>query len=652
VRTLKLPLFLCISLLITLAACGGGGNSGKNISVSLSGASATILPNGTFNLTASVSGDSSNAGVTWSSSGAGGVLSNLTTTSATYTAPNFPPDPASVTITATSIANTTKSASVTFTIVAPTNPNSFNCQPHPAARGNESALASPFAFQLAGPDSFEAPIVYAGSFTADGSGAITAAALDLAGFDFEATQVNVDAGSSSYSYGTDGRGCLYLALNATDNKKISTKARHARANAHTSSANDSDNLPTSLTLSFVLSSPTGPGRVIAFDSGSVSGSITAGQLHAQSPSDFSVAKLSAHFAFGAAGWTTTDSNSTRVALAGSFANAAGSLSNGVADENVENISGTSSGRITGGEGSIDATIDPTTGRGTGHYETGDSNEGDVGEIHFTFYVVNGGDFYFISNDDDASEPLLAGRALASSATSSALGGYYITASSGVDLCESCNSLFGNASAISTMHVNGGGEVSGHIRLDNDLGTSLNGPYAWTSSLDAPSGRVAFTGTSAPVAYLTSGTSDDGVVAFTVGTDGAASTGVIFSAGAATPDYSAASISGTWAFGSTEDVSNSVGASAGIVTFDGTSGYTGTLDLVTFSSQGLSVYSPGSSSSGTYLVNADGTGSLNGTTDFVTNGSVVAAIASQAHTGQLDLYFKQSTEGAAAKSPRR
>ena len=282
-RTLKLPLFLCISLLITLAACGGGGNSGKNISVSLSGASATILPNGTFNLTASVSGDSSNAGVSWSSSGAGGVLSNLTTTSATYTAPNFTPDPASVIITATSIANTTKSASVTFTIVAPTNPNSFECQPHPAARGNESALAVPVAFQLEGADSIAVPIFYAGSFTSDGSGGITAASLDLAGFGFEATQLHVDAGSSSYSYGTDGRGCLYFALDTNDTKKKSGNARHARRNSiH---RDDSVNLPTSLTLSFVLSNPTGPGRIIAFDSGSSSGSVVSGQLHAQSPSE-------------------------------------------------------------------------------------------------------------------------------------------------------------------------------------------------------------------------------------------------------------------------------------------------------------------------------------------------------------------------------
>src|SRR5436309_5183022 len=67
--------------------------------------------------TATVMNDSSTKGVSWSVTGAGcagatcGVLSSQTVTSATYTAPNAVAANLSVTITATSVASSTKSAS-------------------------------------------------------------------------------------------------------------------------------------------------------------------------------------------------------------------------------------------------------------------------------------------------------------------------------------------------------------------------------------------------------------------------------------------------------------------------------------------------------------------------------------------------------------
>jgi hypothetical protein len=76
------------------------------------------------NFTASVQNDSQNKGVTWSLSGVGcsgatcGTLTNLTTTSATYTAPASVPSPASVTIKATSVSDATKSNAATVTITA------------------------------------------------------------------------------------------------------------------------------------------------------------------------------------------------------------------------------------------------------------------------------------------------------------------------------------------------------------------------------------------------------------------------------------------------------------------------------------------------------------------------------------------------------
>jgi hypothetical protein len=68
-------------------------------------------------LTATLSNDSSNQGVTWTIVSGGGALSNETTTTAVYTAPATPTTALTVTIKATSVADT--SISQTFTITVP-----------------------------------------------------------------------------------------------------------------------------------------------------------------------------------------------------------------------------------------------------------------------------------------------------------------------------------------------------------------------------------------------------------------------------------------------------------------------------------------------------------------------------------------------------
>lgn len=88
------------------------------ISVSITpNANTSVTQGGTQALTASVNYDNANAGVTWSmnpSSGCGS-LSNTTSTSATYNAPN---STCSVAVTATSVSDNTKSASVALQVVA------------------------------------------------------------------------------------------------------------------------------------------------------------------------------------------------------------------------------------------------------------------------------------------------------------------------------------------------------------------------------------------------------------------------------------------------------------------------------------------------------------------------------------------------------
>jgi hypothetical protein len=657
--TLKFMMYVALAL--ALGGCGGGSSTPTTpISVAIGGGSSTIMANGTFSLTAVVSGDPTGAGVAWTLTGAG-TLTLQTSTSATYQAPTTVPADATVRITATSLTDGTKSNVLPFSIVAEA--VALQCQASTAPRGNESALTTPVAFLLKGSEPDAGLVAYVGSFTADGKGGITAGDVDVVGSIAGSEELPVTANASSYSYGSDGRGCLFLQFGAANSEKAPAKstrrltdskyftASHGftkRATGAGQRTPNSDGSLSSLTLSFALSSPTGPGRIIEVSDGNGQIGIIAGQLHAQAPTDFSVAKLSSRYAFGADGWSPIPSAIStggyfRAAIAGSFANSDGNWSLGVADEN---IFGTLS-EMSGGEGGVDPTIDSTTGRGTGRFETGQSGSLD---FDFTYYIVNGGDFYFISNDDPTGPVgLLAGRALEAAATSSPLNGYYITASSGLGLCESCQDLGGNFPTISTMHATSAGSATGSI-LGGDPRAVSPTPYTWSYTFDAASGRVAFAGgSSLPIAYLTSGNSDDGIVAFTVGTDGDASSGFIASAGTSAPNFTAASLSGSYAFGSAEDASASIGAAAGLTTFDGTSAYTVLADTIVVGNVGIR-YTPGASSSGTYVVHSDGTGTLDTpSTVFVTNGNLIVAFDNSALDKLiLQIYIKQSTESGTAK----
>jgi hypothetical protein len=112
---------LCV---FAVAGCSGHSPASKAVSVVIANKPTSVVAGSTATLTASVTNDSADEGVTWTIAPAtgAGTISSTTTTSVTYTAPATPPATNSVTITATSVADTTKSDSVTFTISAKTPP--------------------------------------------------------------------------------------------------------------------------------------------------------------------------------------------------------------------------------------------------------------------------------------------------------------------------------------------------------------------------------------------------------------------------------------------------------------------------------------------------------------------------------------------------
>ncbi len=499
--------------------------------------------------------------------------------------------------------------------------------------GNEAALTSgnPYAFLVKGTDSRGNPIDIAGSFTPDGQGGISAAATDYNGFTNGPEPLQVNLAGSSYSFNTSAQGCLYLAFsglasaNANVRREGTTTAKLEPANQARTRKTAQPELvavPTSnVQFSFYLSGYDGTvyntGRIIESDA-SISGTNASGFLHVQTPSAFTLGSLQPNYAFGVDGWTATAPGTLRTAMAGSFTNTAGVISQGFADVDA---GGAASGEITGGYGTLSSTIDSTTGRGTGSYFLITS----TGRLtfDFAFYVLNGSDLILLSTDmaqSNSTTPLLAGRALVSTVNynAAALNGYYLLASEGL---QTIGIGTGNIAQIGTLNATSAGTIPIATLYSNFAGTYLSNQYPGSSySVEAASGRVSITGleTSPPVVYLTNLSADDGIAGFLVGTDAQASSGLIVTQTTAAPSYTVGSVTGGYAASTAEDVDGLNGSFLGAFSFSGTGSYT-----VTPQTTGKVTNVP---NLGAILVNSDGSGNLDGGNfPLVTNGTVLYAI---------------------------
>jgi hypothetical protein len=637
----------------TVVVSGSGGST-----ITISPSTLGTLINGTavtpIALTATATTAPYNWTVTSGALPAGLVLNNGTTTNTT----TITSTTNSITITGT--PTTTGAYSFTLSITDSATPvgsgsQAFSgtvnaaaataCAPTPALRGNESALTLPYAFLLKGDDVNDLPVAWAGSFTPNGSGGITAADVDFVGTVAGPESLQVQLAGSSYSYGSDGRGCLYLAfsgLNGASRRETGKvgnpnlghgKARrqvrvHPAALANTGT----------VVFSFALSPAFETGRITEFDYVN-SLLVAAGQMHQQTAADFALSKLSSNFAFGFDGWLTDDAEGDveRTAIAGSFANAAGVVSNLTADDNV---GGLPDGPLNG-SGTLTVTpVSTTTGRGAGSYTITTTN-GPL-TFDFAYYIVNGSDIYILSSDDPntVGNFILSGRALKSAATSVALNGFYMAAISGIDL-SSGDGVGNNTVTIASFQATSAGAIPTATVSANDGGTFQTQSFTdGTYTLDTSTGRVAIAGVgSTPVAYLTATAGEDDIAAFVVGTDAAASSGFLALQGTSAPNLTNASLSGGYAFGSAEDVVGISGSVVGTFTLDGKGNYTNLLDAV---SVGEIASQPDQAGSGTFTVNMNGSGNFdNGNHVFVTNdgGTLILAIDGPANgTTQPLLYI--------------
>jgi hypothetical protein len=126
-------------LAVLSEGCGGGSPAPTPtpaVIVSISPSSAYLLTGQTFAFTATLTG-SSNKNVTWKVNGVTGGNSTVgtITTAGLYTAPPIPPLPNSISVTATSAADPTQSATATVTVVNPA-PALYSISPDAATAGD------------------------------------------------------------------------------------------------------------------------------------------------------------------------------------------------------------------------------------------------------------------------------------------------------------------------------------------------------------------------------------------------------------------------------------------------------------------------------------------------------------------------------------
>jgi hypothetical protein len=130
-RTDVAAISACVMMMAAIfCGCGGGSSTSPapqlaSVAVTLSPSTATVQASQAMSFMATVSNDPKNNGTLWTLSGAGctgaacGTLSGTTAASGTavmYTAPAAVPNPPMVTLTATAVDDTTKSAKATITL--------------------------------------------------------------------------------------------------------------------------------------------------------------------------------------------------------------------------------------------------------------------------------------------------------------------------------------------------------------------------------------------------------------------------------------------------------------------------------------------------------------------------------------------------------
>jgi hypothetical protein len=370
-----------------------------------------------------------------------------------------------VTVTVTDSTMATVSADYSITITVPS-----NCIRGPAT------LCGQFTFLVQGASgTTEAPVMIAGTFTADGNNHITAGILDFNSDNLTQKQIPIALGPpTGYQVGQDGRGTITLgtstAINGTGK------------------------------IQFTLALNSTGTFAFLFESDDVSmtgtGNHASGYLQAVDPTQFTASSISGGYALSLLGGTSSATRPRASAIAAVSASGfdCGLTSNGNSSLFINNGAGTPATVTTSftcGNGGL-TTIDPSTGRGTVTIVLTGAGPFSTQSLNFSFYVIDATKLIFISTDSAGPNlPILGGTMFKQLKTS------FIDSDLACGFREANNiaCIFGLSGESSAgAHVAAGRALSTSLRSltitrdDNNGGalTSISAIGGWTVTL-SPNG---------------------------------------------------------------------------------------------------------------------------------------------------------------------
>ncbi len=493
---------------------------------------------------------------------------------------------------------------------------------------NNSNLKGSYAFMLRGFDA-AGPVVTAGSFSADGSGNITAGVEDVMRTSGSQTQASISGGSyalleqTAYSTVSQG-GCLTL----TTSSGSTTFAISMGGCSTSSNALTGECVANSQGAAGVYTT----GRLIEFDDNTGTGTRATGILRLQDNSAFS-GGLAGLYAFGFAGW---DSSGGRFAAAGSFSAGSSSLSSVAADINAGGIVQSA---LTGGTGTL-GTVDESTGRGTASFTVGSSSFNNL-----VVYVVSAEESIVVNTGTPGpNNPVIGGEAI------SAVGPFSSASLQNTHMFRTGGLSGAGADAnIGLLQFDGAGDFTGTQYEDQagTLGTTaLSGVY----SVDSNTGRFALSAPTAGqnigdhplVGYVIPVSSTltrqncvvlaSCVTGFLLSTDATAQFGQLefqTPSLAPPPPFSNLYLTGYYFYGTDEALSASTPLFAGSSSVNPTGAKFTGIQSASYSNSsycmqsGCSLLIPNEAldASSTYAVNSNGIASIGGETVAVTNGNV-------------------------------
>ena len=430
---------LAIGIVATISGCGGGSSQvgpppPPPISVTLSTMPPAVLgTGGTASVAATVQNDSAAGGVNWSCTPAAacGAFSPTSTPSGgmtTYTAPAAVPTGGSVTIIATSVTDSSKSASAVVQI---------------SGTGSNATLKGQYAFLIKAPTGNAATrgtTTFAGSVNVDGNGNILGGMEDVISTVYrdQADPIHATSVDPVSSYSVDPSG-------------------HGRMTIHTQNGE-------TLSFSFVLTSAS---HAVIIETGGDPGS---GTLDLQS-GNFATSQISGGYSFTVEGVDNVNPPTAKVAFGGVFSSdGQGNITGGTLDTNIggtvssQAFTGTISAPDVNGRGTFTVVPVPGTTR------------------TFAFYMVSPKVLRLFESDN---VDLTGGSAYAQGAATAALSGKFVFEHSGW-------SSTGRAVAAGQLTTDGMSKITGGVSDANlggappttpSVAKTVSGTFAFTSGLE-------------------------------------------------------------------------------------------------------------------------------------------------------------------------